>query len=319
MKRKKRSSRGKRSQTRIEAPPAFSLLTIEKELARVGRIAYDREFDSEEEMGAFIQAAFGDKTPRPERPSTPLEQAQDLMYDAWEAPTRERGLGLARKALALSQDCADAYAFLAEDEDVTVEEACELYAQGMAAGHRALGVEFFRTHTGDFWGFVETRPYMRARCGLAQCLWDLGENEQAVEHYRAMLELNPNDNQGVRYLLLACLLDLDRDVDSQRLLDAFPDDGSAAWPYARALLAFRGEGDTEQARAGLTEAINLNPHVPYYLLRRVMVSDPVPNFLSIGEESEALVYASEYREPWRRTTGALTWLKQVLATAGLPS
>src|SRR3546814_18004768 len=49
-------------------------------------------------------------------------------------------------------------------------------------------------------------PYMRARAGLAITLWRLGDQQAAIDHYRAMLILNPNDNQGIRYLLATALL-----------------------------------------------------------------------------------------------------------------
>jgi len=49
---------------------------------------------------------------------------------------------------------------------------------------------------------------MRARAALAQCLWSLGKHEEAIGHYRELLRLNPSDNQGMRYLLAASLLEL---------------------------------------------------------------------------------------------------------------
>lgn len=39
-----------------------------------------------------------------------------------------------------------------------------------------------------------------------------------MTHYRDMLHLNPNDNQGIRYLLLDCLLILGRDDDATKLM-----------------------------------------------------------------------------------------------------
>ena len=69
-----------------------------------------------------------------------------------------------------------------------------------------------------------------------------------------MLRLNPNDNQGVRYTLAGWLLVLDRDDDLARLLRAVTDEGSAAWAYTKALLAFRRQGDTPEARKLLKEA-----------------------------------------------------------------
>jgi len=52
--------------------------------------------------------------PLPPRELTPLERAQDLMYRAFDS-TGEKRVTLARKALAISEDCADAYVLLAEE------------------------------------------------------------------------------------------------------------------------------------------------------------------------------------------------------------
>ena len=172
---------------------------------------------------------------------------------------------LARKALEISPDCADAYVLLAEHAQ-TAEEARKLYEQGVAAGERALGKQAFEEYAGHFWGILETRPYMRAREGLAQCLWEAGRREEAAEHYQEMLRLNPNDNQGVRYSLATLLLDMDRDEDLRRLLAEYEDDASAEWAYTRALLAFREGGESAQANKLLTQAMKVNKHVPAYLL-----------------------------------------------------
>ena len=137
-----------------------------------------------------------------------LFQAQDLMYEAFEARGRHRA-ALARQALTISPDCADAYLLLAEETASSAEDARELLEQGVAAGERALGPEPF-ADVGHFWGILETRPYMRARAALAETLWALGRREEAVEHHRDLLRLNPNDNQGLRYRQAEWLLWLER-------------------------------------------------------------------------------------------------------------
>src|SRR5438105_7171989 len=121
-----------------------------------------------------------------------LFEAQDLMYDAFEARGAKRA-ALARRALTISPDCADAYLLLAEQTASSVEEARALLEQGVAAGERALGPQPFEDDIGFFWGIIETRPYMRCRASLAEALWALGRREEAVEHLRELLRLNPND------------------------------------------------------------------------------------------------------------------------------
>ena len=242
--------------------------------------------------------------------NTALARAEDLAYEALEA-TGVRRVTLAKQALAISADCADAYVILAE-ESSSSSEALQLYEQGVEAGRRAIGEESFRRYEGKFWGVVETRPYMRARFGLAQRLWVEGRREEAVGHYQAMLRLNPGDNQGVRYLLADGLLDLGRDDEVQELLGQYAEDDSADWIFSRALLAYRREGDTPSARGLLEQAEAANPHVAGYLSGSLPMPDSPPEYVSAGEEDEAVSYVAAARGAWRATPGALAWMRKVL-------
>lgn len=239
-----------------------------------------------------------------------LQDAQDLIYDAWESPDPQERVKLAYDALARSPDCADAYVIFAEEIPGTLEEKRDMYAAGVEAGEQALGARPFKEDVGHFWGLLQTRPYMRARAGLAACLWELGEREEAVTHYRDLLRLNPNDNQGVRYTLLGCLLTLGRDDEAGELLDSpeYADDGTAMWPYARALLTYRREGPSERAGALLQEALEVNPHIPAYLVGRKRVPKQLPDLIGFGDASEAIAYAADYLEAWRSTPGTVEWL-----------
>ena len=172
--------------------------------------------------------------------NTPLGKAQSLMYSAFEQTDERKRTQLAKDALAICPDCADAYVVLAEHAR-SRKEARHLYEQGVAAGERALGAEAFQRDVGHFWSVLDTRPYMRARLGLAHLLWSGGRREEAVQHLQDMLRLNPGDNQGVRYTLASFLLFLDRDNDLIRLLQKY-DEPSATWEYTKALLVFRQHG-----------------------------------------------------------------------------
>lgn len=246
----------------------------------------------------------GDKSPDSEH------QAQELIYDAWETPDHRRRVTMAREALELWPDCADAWVLLAEETARSVEEAAELYEQGMRAGQRALGEAPFKEDVGHFWGLLETRPYMRARAGYAQALERLGCRDEAVEHYRDLLRLNPGDNQGIRYVLLRLLVDLDRDEDARDLIENTGDEITAAWPYTEALLAFRRG---EEASALLQDAFQKNRHVPAYLLGRRRLPKNLPDYIGLGDRSEAVTYAAEYKTIWRKTPGALGWLRESLS------
>ena len=242
-----------------------------------------------------------------------LEDAQDLMYRAWETADQRQRVALAKEALSRSPLCADAYVLLAEETAKTPAEAIELYRKGLEAGEKAIGPAAFQDDVGHFWGLLETRPYMRARGGLAQALWDVGRHDEAIEHYRELLRLNPNDNQGNRYLLAGCLLALDRDADLTALLDAYGQESTAEWSYTWALIAYRRDGDSVEARSLLEKAATTNSHVaPYLLGRKKLPRKPVP-YITMGGEDEAQEYARRYAAAWANTEGALEWL-----TARLP-
>ena len=240
--------------------------------------------------------------------SRPRYRAEDLVYEAWEA-AGERRVALAREALALWPDCADAYVLLAQAAS-SLEGARELLEQGVAAGERALGRRVFREEVGDFWLIFETRPYMRARAALAATLWRLGRRGEAVEHQRDLLRLNPRDNQGLRYRQANWLLALESYDELDQLFAAHADDGNApGFTYTRALAAFARRGAGTQARALLGEARELNPHIPAYLTGRKKLPRRRPPYTVFGEESEAVDYAAGGGELWASVPGALDWLE----------
>lgn len=304
---KKKSDKGKAGPE--GAPSSFGPRSMEKMMRDLGKLLEQQEFESIEEANAFLEQFWGKPIPEMTPEEDPLSQAQELIYQAYEASSRAQAVKLARQALEISPDCADAYVLLAEAEAKTPEQAKAYYKQGVKAGERALGPELFEEGEGHFWGILETRPYMRARLGLARMLWLLEENEAAIEHFQEMLRLNPGDNQGVRYLLADCLLETDRDEDLAALLEQYEDDASAGWLYTRALLLFRQEGDSEEAKAALEEALEYNEYVPAYLLGKKKMPKQMPAYVGFGDENEAIDYASTGIAHWRNTYGALRWLR----------
>lgn len=292
----------------------------ERTNARLARFLEGRSFESLDEANAALEAAREDglfEQPvevAAGRSLTPLEQAQELVYDAMEATGRLK-IKLARRALALSEDCADASVILGEASS-NPEAALDWYQRAIDAGARALGPDHFAALVGQFWGHLETRPYMRARLAFAQTLRELGRDDEAIDHYRELLRLNPNDNQGVRYLLLPALLEDGRDDEADRLLDEYDGDIQATWPYARTLRVFRAEGDSARARSTLTRAVRVNPHVAKYLLDPETMPFDAPSHFALGSKDEAAYAAEGLQAAFDDTPGALAWLRVSAAHAG---
>ena len=304
---KKKSSKGSK------LPKSGGGRPSDKMMADLQRLLSQQNFSSAEEVNKFMQelmASSGGFIPEMS-PRSSVEQAQDIMYKAWESPSRTQRLKLARQALDISPDCADAYVLLAQESAKTPAEARTLYEQGVQAGERALKDEFEELK-GHFWGFHETRPYMRARLGLAQCLWELGELDAGAAHMEAMLELNLGDNQGVRYLYITLLLELEDGKRLEKLLKQYPDDWSAYWKYGAALYEFRKKGRGGKADKLLSDAIAYNPHVPPFLLGKKKLPKQMAGYYSPGDQNEAMDYVLDGIRPWTKTEGALTWLREMV-------
>ena len=280
---------------------------MEKTQLDIQRILDGHDFSSTDEMQAFLNANLTGKPVPVQHPVTPLEQAQDICYEAFEARGRKQ-IQLAKKALEICPDCVDAYVILAEACS-DAEESYDLYAKGVAAGERLLGEQFFKEEAGHFWGIIETRPYMRARFGMAEALEEMERTDEAISHYQEMLRLNPNDNQAVREVLLACLLATKRTEEAEALLKQYKESGMAVWSYGRALLTFIQKGDNATARKQLANAIKVNPFVPEYLLDDELMP-PLPQSYRIGSKEEALVCADVLQCAWETTPDALDWLEE---------
>jgi tetratricopeptide (TPR) repeat protein len=304
---------GARAGEKSSAPPpkpqpVADRRALEKVSSDITRLLAEQSFETMEEANEFIGQFVGTKDiPLPERELTPLERAQDKMYEAWEARGRKARVRLAREALAISADCVDAYVLLAEETARTPDEALKLYEEGVRAGEHALGPEAFTEGGGHFWGILETRPYMRARAGVAECLWEVGEAGSAIEHYKELLRLNPGDNQGNRYPLARLLLEEGRDEELGALLKEYEEEASAEWLYTRALCLFRSEGASPRASRSLQEAFDENRFVPLFMLDLQPLPEDPPEYISLGEESEALDYLLGNGDYWSDTPGASEW------------
>ncbi|MEO6191659.1 MAG: tetratricopeptide repeat protein [Thermoanaerobaculia bacterium] len=264
-----------------------------------------------------LPAASGDLSPEPAEPETPETRAEDLVERAYGNGGR-RAVLLARQALEVWPDCAEAYSFLA-GQAADPESASRLYELGMAAGERAIGPEAFAeiAGAGHFWGVLETRPYMRALQGLAESLLDRNRFAEAAEPFQKMLRLNPEDHQGARHSLVNLLIALDRDGEALELLDRYAWDPLALMDYPRALLSFRREGDAPEARRSLKRAVQANRFVPGLLLHTRRIPPPA-SFFSPGQEGEAAVYLILSLETWTSTAGALDWLRRRTAAPARP-
>jgi len=290
--------------------PLSSRLATEKVMLDVHRLMQGREFQTIDEANAFLATLAGPGLQEALRKAPTLslqEEAQELAYRAMEAPTRARALTLAQQALAKDPDCVDALVTLAAASARSVEDLIAGLEKAVSAGEGSLGGKYFEENKGHFWGILETRPYMRARQQLADLLLDVGRVTEAIHHFEALLALNPNDNQGVRDILLGCYLAGDDLDGTRRLLREYNEDDSAVFNWGRTLEGVLS-GDFKGAERSLEHARNHNRFVELYLTGKKKLSRAMPDSYSFGSEEEALISMECLGDAWATHPEALIWL-----------
>jgi len=239
-----------------------------------------RGWDSMDEISSFVESVvrsrrFFESYLDPKKPLAKPAQAQRLIYQAYRSNGRQR-VKLAKRALSLWPDCADAY-LLQSQYAASTADSIMLLEKGLEAGERALRAEYKEVdierllreadsdepllslaeaeaeaaagdYAVEFWAQQPTRPYMRVRTELSAQLWEVGDSAEAQGHLRALLRLCPRDFQGNRYLLAGFLVDDLTDEPGAfqelgALLARYESDHSAHWLYTRALWLLKQSED----------------------------------------------------------------------------
>lgn len=233
---------------------------------------------------------------------------EELIDQAWDASEPTLRAVFARRALALDSTAVDAYVVLARSVETAAERIALLH-EGVRRGEYYWQQYLKRPPKAFFWSRVETRPFMRALQNLALALWEIGDREEAVQLADRILRLNPNDNQGVRYLALAWHPVLGNWPRVDAILKKYRGESSTEYLYARCLNCFRQDVGAGEA---LKAAMAANPHVPELLLAATPPLDSGAASVAFGSSEEAAAYAVFNREAWASVPLALGWLRGAL-------
>lgn len=303
------------SQAQPESP-----FLLERLMREARRSMESEDFTSEDDfrdnVEQFIEDGLADRRVKSLK-DDPVELAQELAFEAYEAETEEQALELVERALQLDADCEDALTIKAF---ITCEDAGELIValeHAATCGEKRLGEEFFAEFMGDFWPMVEARPYMRTIKQLAEVLWNVGRRLDAVAHYENLLDLDPADHMGNSTILLGYYMAMGEIQRSWDLLEEYDDEVSAIFNWAWVLLLLL-TGDEDAARDSLEHAMEKNPYVAPWLIGMGQGrEEDLPTYFEHGSEAEAQLCAQILGEPWECSGQAQWWLYNVLVDQGL--
>ena len=183
--------------------------------------------------------------------------------------------------------------------------ALQAWLRGLEVGERAIPAGF----AGPIeWGFLENRPFLRAAHGAALGHLRLGRRREALAIMEKMLAWNPNDNQGIRYLIGPEYL---RSGEVEKAGRIFADEAETYPPfhYELALLHLRA-GDFVAAATSLRRGFVANGYVAEMLSGN---PDPAPLAIwhgsNLAEPETARDYLKHCGDLWRRTRGAVAFLR----------
>ena len=287
-----------------------SRLDTENALAKLMQEIDKHDFENIDQVNEFMKSMQGKSLDDLPESTNDKGRSQELVIQAHDV-TPAKGKQLIKQALELDPDNADAYNYLASLE-TDVDKALAVYRQAVEAGERSLGEKFMKKNKGHFWGLIETRPYMRAKAGVADCLYAKNRMNAAVEVYREMIELNPNDNQGVRYLLSTILLGKIDLSDYESFIKKYEGEDSAVWLYNNALYHFKKMGKSAKSDTELMKAYKFNAYVMDFMLGLKELPQEMPQFIGRGDENEAAAYIVDAIHTWGKTEGALDWMFEFL-------
>ena len=250
-------------------------------------------------------------------PDYPHRDAQEIVYDGWELLDSDPNAAARcfKRALKLDPDLPDAYNGLAglALSRGRIKEAEQLYKTAYEKARQRLGTEDPKAF--DWWMDLYTRPYMRARHGLGLLYQMLGRYDDAIKEFKELLLRNPNDNQGIRYLIAPAYL-LKNDIEGAiREFEWYQEHYGQDWPLPdfslNWSLALFLTGQYKEAAARIRSTIFLNPYLIPLVLGQEPELLPIWHWINVMCLDYAEEYFDWYEELWLGNEEALSFLRFV--------
>ena len=160
------------------------------------------------------------------------------------------------------------------------------------------------------WSWTENRPAVRSLVRLVYLELHRGNNAAALTLAQQVLALNPDDNHGLRTLVINALLRAGDDEAALQLARAYPEDANPEIAYGEVLALYR-LGRKGEALLALEDAIQALPKLPRFLTAAKVRKPRIDAFgVRMGGDDQAWIYRQEMRDVWQATPGMLQWLKQ---------
>jgi TolA-binding protein len=243
------------------------------------------ESASNEDINSMIQGQMNEKF----EPVGNKEHAQQLCYEAYEATSEKERVRLSRKAESLDPKNTDVQLLLAEQEANDIQKEIH-FLEAISTGYRQFDTSF-----GDeAWMYVVNRPLLRAQFAYGAWLMKKGKLDKAIQQFQDILEMNPKDQQGAKWLLVSAYLRVGRLQEAEGILvQQDPFHQETMFHYLNSMIEIlEGDVDSGRIKALNDKGIRMNPLVAVLLYEGKDPGEfPRKLTLEAGNEDEArLVY-----------------------------
>lgn len=224
-----------------------------------------------------------------------------------------------RRLIAGYPEFIDAHHHLALllDETGREEEAFTIWKETVQLGLDCLQVDFHLGTDQLPWDMLDNRPFLRTLQGLGITLLERDLIKPALRIFYDILSMNPNDNQGVRAIIVDCQFHYQQPNAVLDICQQYPNDGMEQLVYGQALALFQ-IGRKAKAKRALLKAINFLPLVGRELVktRHRRPKNLFADCITHGGADQAYYYWIHSGKYWKETPGAIDLVRECLDECG---
>lgn len=205
------------------------------------------DIESEEDLDKHIQAFFATQDFKEKMlgyehiEEDEAEDVYDYLELAETAPNKKEALKYAKKALSLEPENWDAASMVVQISSNTPEVLLDKLKKLIEQANDVMKRDgwFSEQYIGEFWGFHETRPYMRLRHLYVEMLIECAMYKKAIEECKDIIRLNDNDNMGVRYWLMHLYAYFEDEKPALELFEKYEEDYSSMFVLPLSMLYYK--------------------------------------------------------------------------------
>jgi tetratricopeptide (TPR) repeat protein len=239
-------------------------------------------------------------------------EAQEIWYSGDPVAAE----ALFRRLVSEYPEFVDAYHHLAMlvEGDGRRDDAFRIWESTVDLALSCFPSDFYFGRDKLAWHFLENRPFLRAYHGLGLSYLRRDQLGEALLIFNNLLDVNPDDNQGVRALAIDVCFRVRRPFDALSICARYPDDTIDAVLYGR-VLAWYQLGHMDQATEALEKAHKWLPLIAQELVktRHTPPRNLRPDRVTVGGPDEAYVYWQDQGEFWKSTPGAIAFVRAHIA------